>query len=399
MRKVIALTLLIAAKDVCSQNLVVDPSFENFIPNGSGYYLHDYLYDWASYMVTADYYNSALHPNVVDYTGTDARTGSGFAGGYVFGQFTQWNGSTAYNREYIYGKLSSPLEAGRHYQVEFYVKPMSKPPVIPYCIDRIGIYFSEWIMSEVPDNYLHVVTPQVENTIGTICDEQNWTRIHGCFRAKGGEQFITIGNFYTDNNTAYQLLPGDSLMSGIDPQAYYLFDDISVVALADKPLGSAKHTICADSAVSLDAGYPNASAYQWSTGATSSQVTITGPGLYTVDITTEGGCVLSDTATVHVNDCQKCEPIFPNAFTPNGDGYNDAFHLLGGCDFTEFSLGIYNRWGEEVFRSANSIAAWDGTFRNAPCPAGVYTFLASGTHAMSDDGKPVQVSGNVTLMR
>jgi gliding motility-associated-like protein len=58
----------------------------------------------------------------------------------------------------------------------------------------------------------------------------------------------------------------------------------------------------------------------------------------------------------------------PTAFTPNGDGHNDFFMIFGeGIDPNEFSLRVYDRWGELVFEADNYNNdkpienAWDGT--------------------------------------
>lgn len=398
MLKPIAVALWFVSAPAFSQNLVVDPSFENYIPNPNGYYLQDYLYDWASYNVTADYYNSSLNPLVIAYTGTDARSGSGFVGGYTFGHFDQWGGGTAYNREYVYGQLASPLEAGRYYDVEFFVKPMSKPPVIPYCIDRIDIFFSGDTLNHVPDHFLQVVNPQIENDNGTVCNEQEWTRVHGCFKARGGERFLTIGNFDTDFNTQHQLLAGDTLMNGIDPQAYYLFDDVSVMPLGPKPLPP-HYTVCFDSSVTLDATFTNASTYHWNTGETTPQIVVSSPGQFIVEIVTDGGCLIVDTTHVVYENCIECKPIFPNAFTPNGDGLNEFFGPLSSCYYTQYRLTVYDRWGEETFRTNDPLAHWDGHLRGRLCPTGVYAFVLRAVSPLHSELIQVHYSGNVTLLR
>jgi gliding motility-associated-like protein len=397
-RLLIAAYLLPGPLAIC-QNLVVDPGFENYVPNGTGLLLQDFLYDWESHLTT-DYYNSALQPGVIAYTGTDARSGQGFIGEYVYGSFPGWPSGTAYNREYTYGRLVAPLEAGRYYQVEMYVKPMSKPPVIPYCIDRFGIYFSTFPLTDhVPDHFLHVVNAQVENTNGLLCDEQNWTRISGCFRARGGEQFLVIGNFETDLNTQHQLLPGDTTIPNVGPWAYLLFDDISVMPLDDRPLGGATHTLCFDSTLSLDATFPNAISYNWNTGETTPQILVGNPGLITVEITTDGGCLIRDTAAVRYDNCTACEPVFPNAFTPNQDGRNDGFGLMTECYFTEYSFSVYDRWGEVVFRSHDPHASWDGMNHGRLCPIGVYAYCLNATTSVQSKGAFLNRSGNVTLIR
>ncbi|RYF46892.1 MAG: gliding motility-associated C-terminal domain-containing protein, partial [Cytophagaceae bacterium] len=41
----------------------------------------------------------------------------------------------------------------------------------------------------------------------------------------------------------------------------------------------------------------------------------------------------------------------PNVITPNGDGKNDSFKIIGLSAYPESTLMIYNRWGNEVWHS------------------------------------------------
>lgn len=85
----------------------------------------------------------------------------------------------------------------------------------------------------------------------------------------------------------------------------------------------------------------------------------------------------------------------PNAFTPNGDGMNDTFGVAGAA-MGDFSLKIYNRWGEKVFETTNPNVRWDGMVNKESAPSGVYVYkvLAKGL-----EGGKLQQKGNVTLVR
>jgi len=57
---------------------------------------------------------------------------------------------------------------------------------------------------------------------------------------------------------------------------------------------------------------------------------------------------------------ENCPPIVPQGFSPNGDGYNDWFHIQGLYDvFEEHQLLVYNRLGTLVFEGDNSLP-WEG---------------------------------------
>ncbi len=71
--------------------------------------------------------------------------------------------------------------------------------------------------------------------------------------------------------------------------------------------------------------------------------------------------------------CERFEAYLwvPNAFSPNGDGVNDTFSIVGG-NFRMYRMEIYNRWGERVFRTDDPRAGWDGTWRGREAPEGAY---------------------------
>jgi len=56
--------------------------------------------------------------------------------------------------------------------------------------------------------------------------------------------------------------------------------------------------------------------------------------------------------------------FIPNVFTPNNDGTNDFFHIVGLELFPNAKLRIINRWGNEVYKSNNYLNDWDGAGLN-----------------------------------
>ena len=50
----------------------------------------------------------------------------------------------------------------------------------------------------------------------------------------------------------------------------------------------------------------------------------------------------------------------PQAFSPNNDGKNDRFEIVGLENYSGSTLKVQNRWGREVFRSDNYQNDWDG---------------------------------------
>ena len=69
----------------------------------------------------------------------------------------------------------------------------------------------------------------------------------------------------------------------------------------------------------------------------------------------------------------------PNIFTPNSDGKNDTFGPLEDdeCEYTNFTLTVFNRWGKEVFSSSESGSRWDGMINDNQASEGVYFWTFS----------------------
>ena len=68
--------------------------------------------------------------------------------------------------------------------------------------------------------------------------------------------------------------------------------------------------------------------------------------------------------------------MFPNAFAPNG--VNKTFGALGNMSpVSRYALHIYNRYGQEIFATADPSKRWDGTFQGKPVNNGAYVYIAT----------------------
>lgn len=149
---------------------------------------------------------------------------------------------------------------------------------------------------------------------------------------------------------------------------------------------------------------PTSVSYSWSPAADLNRPDIPDPVATPTDTLTvyrvtvsDGTCTASDTLSIHCADfvCGAPEFSIPNAFTPNNDGINDrlCFHA---DILAEFSIAIFNRWGQCVYESTDASQCWDGTFRNAPCLAGVYTYTC---HIRCHNNIETDFKGDITLIR
>jgi gliding motility-associated-like protein len=121
------------------------------------------------------------------------------------------------------------------------------------------------------------------------------------------------------------------------------------------------------------------------------------PGRYDVGLTSSIGC---DSLVFLV--LEEYQVFFPNIFSPNDDGKNDAFFINGGEELLQVSqIQIYDRWGGVVYDRRNASIdgdqlSWDGTHQNSPVQAGVYIFMA---RLIFDDGIERIINGTLTLIR
>ena len=86
----------------------------------------------------------------------------------------------------------------------------------------------------------------------------------------------------------------------------------------------------------------------------------------------------------------------PTAFSPDGDGINDYFNIVG-QGLTDYIIEIYNRWGQMVFKSTALDNQWDGKFQQKNSPPGTYVYKIKTT----DFGTELKLikSGTVSLVR
>ncbi len=86
----------------------------------------------------------------------------------------------------------------------------------------------------------------------------------------------------------------------------------------------------------------------------------------------------------------------PNAFTPDGDGLNDAWGAIG-RGIGEFSIRIFNRWGELVFEADTIDRLWDGHYQGQLVESGVYAYQIQ-ARTLSGS-QHISKNGSVTVVR
>ena len=138
--------------------------------------------------------------------------------------------------------------------------------------------------------------------------------------------------------------------------------------LPDVNLGN-DSSICKGNAIILNLTNIH-STYLWQDNSTNSSFTIDQAGTYWVFVTNSCGTT-SD--SISFTECD-CNVFIPNSFTPDNSGLNDFFITKSSCNFIEFKLLIFDRWGAILFEADNENSAWDGRHKGKKCDEGVYVY-------------------------
>lgn len=196
----------------------------------------------------------------------------------------------------------------------------------------------------------------------------------------------------------------------IAPTATYLNTEGNEVTVSDKVEGDAPlHVRFTANASSLDAG----ASLEWhfvhlDTRLTryeeNPKYTFTDSGITDVTLYVRQDNELVDSATIQVTITESHLEM-PNAFSPNGDSYNQIYGAKGVNDpnsqgryrsIVEFHAYIFNRWGQKLFEWTDISKGWDGTYNGSPVKEGVYFVLVK---ARGSDGKVYNIRKDVNLIR
>ncbi|GAB5538734.1 MAG: hypothetical protein Salg2KO_08370 [Salibacteraceae bacterium] len=120
------------------------------------------------------------------------------------------------------------------------------------------------------------------------------------------------------------------------------------------------------------------------------------------------GCIDSFRSEVPIIAIEQGRLEIPNAFTPQSGGGNGGiydplatnnaifFPVLTGVASEEYTLSIFNRWGELLFETHDVRQGWDGYYRDEECPQDVYVWKMRGEYV---NGEKFSKVGDVTLIK
>lgn len=191
--------------------------------------------------------------------------------------------------------------------------------------------------------------------------------------------------------------PGDYMVKLTETYNGINYTDSSLVTIHPLPPVELGDTILLYSGASIllhaGGGYVE---YLWSNTSTDSIISVDTGGDYWVKVKDVRCCYNADTVYVNL-----FKYYVPNAFTPNGDGTNDVFKVIGKYKNIALEFYVYNRWGQLVFTSTSLTDGWDGTFGGQPSPPDTYVWIANIKFLGNDitTKGDVVYKGTVTLVR
>ncbi|RXK82937.1 PKD domain-containing protein [Filimonas effusa] len=118
-------------------------------------------------------------------------------------------------------------------------------------------------------------------------------------------------------------------------------------------------------------------------------LTVTESRLYHLTATNEFDCSTTDSVMVEL--LKAIDP--PNAFTPNGDGIHDLWDIPYLSDYKDAAVAVFNRYGQQVFRTKGYATPWNGKSDGKDLPAGTYYYIIN----LGTGGKPL--TGAVTIIK
>lgn len=150
----------------------------------------------------------------------------------------------------------------------------------------------------------------------------------------------------------------------------------------------------------------NASIYSWdfgdgevSTLFNPSHTYTENAGSYVITLIANNAGNCPDTTELTVTIQEELIFYVPNTFTPDGDEFNNVFSpvFTSGFDPFNYTLTIYNRWGETLFESNDTKFGWDGTYNGESCKTGIYTWTIRFKSSESD--KKITKTGHIQLLK
>lgn len=243
----ILLLFLIYSNYSLSQNwidvtdkFIINPDFEDTIFCPPSYSFTNACFGWSQpTLATSDYFNECNNfgtgivgiPNASIMGFQSSFSGKGYLGffAFVLSNNRMWS-------EYVQSQLKENLIKDNYYQFSMrLVRSDGKN----FSVSKIGANFSATNLQNYATSAPYLLEPTVVNKSGFLNDTISWITISGVFKAKGDENYITIGWFGGDTITddaVFLIPPSFDPISGEElytTETYYAVDSLKLYATED----------------------------------------------------------------------------------------------------------------------------------------------------------------------
>jgi hypothetical protein len=235
----VAATAIPTAAVLGQTNLIPNWSFEELrwpdseFPcpsSGGGISLTNY---WGSAHGSVDYFNSCSNEDWSNFGVPNNQYGYQNAfEGEAYGHLAAYSIFFDNAREYLWMELPDSLKSGQGYLFKCHV---SLADSVNFAVANIGALFTSVDTRFLPIDSFIVAKPQVESPDSFVLEEkENWMEISGQFVAQGGEKYMTIGVFRSEDQlTVQQVSSHPPLVNNWDASSYLidgveLYEDNSI---------------------------------------------------------------------------------------------------------------------------------------------------------------------------
>nr|MBK9650771.1 T9SS type A sorting domain-containing protein [Bacteroidota bacterium] len=214
------ITLLIITTPLVAQNLLTDPSFEDYYgcPNSNGQL--DSLKHWFTVAESPDYFNVCAAGTIAGIPLNQAGMQFPNMGNGYIGLFTTCQSNLNY-REIVAQNLLQPLSIGSQYCFSVFINYAGQ--YTSFCSsNNLGVKF--FTANPKLMNFNDIMNNYCQWKMDTILvDSANWIQYKFSFIADSNYSYIALGNFYDDLNTSFQLLDTNITNKCC---SYFFIDDV-----------------------------------------------------------------------------------------------------------------------------------------------------------------------------
>jgi len=214
-----------------------------------------------------------------------------------------------------------------------------------------------------------------------------------------------------DSTAIYTLCNGDSIL--VHEKWYYEATEFSfsksgpgkcdsvfnITILQNKPdFLKSEYSVCG--AILFELGSP-VNEGEWNNGSYSDKFVTTESGSYSLKWFDSNGCIQIEEFNVTFNNNREVSHFSPNVISPNFDGINDEFRIYFSKDTkpTNYSLLIFDRWGNRVFKSTEISEEWYPGSKNLAYIEGVYSYKLQYSAIICDQQEEILEYGTITIIK